>query len=97
MANGYYDPRRYESYMAVLFPYFKISENVGLGFSLAGGVQRDAPTSAFRFGGNAAAEATLGIYRPWALKVSASLTNNRRAESGAFRGYGGSIALIRRF
>jgi hypothetical protein len=97
LANGYYDPRRYESYTAVLFPYFKVSENVGLGLSVAGGVQRDVTASPFRFGGNATAEATVGIYRPWVLKISASATNNRRSESGAFHGYGGSIVLIRRF
>jgi len=94
--NGYYDPKRYESYALVFFPYFKINENAGLGLSLAGGIQREYPTS-FRFGGNAGAEATIGIYRPWALKFGATLTNNRRAESGAFSGYGGSVVLVRRF
>ena len=97
LPNGYYDPRRYEQYSAVVFPYFKFSENVGVGLSLGAGIQREVPAAGFRFGGNASAEATLGVYRPWALKIIASATNNRRAESGAFHGFGGSIALIRRF
>jgi len=98
LPDGYYDPERYENYALVFFPYFKISENVGLGFSLAAGVQRARQAdSSFRFGGNAVAEATIGIYRPWALKVSGTVTNNQRAESGAFSGFGGSAALIRRF
>ena len=96
LPDGYYDPRRYESYEAVAFPYFKISENAGVAVSLAAGVQREN-SSAFEFGGNAAAQLSLGIYRAWLLKVGATLTHNRRLESGAFQGYGGSIALTRRF
>jgi len=97
LPDGYYDPRRYESYVAVVYPYFKLSENVGLAVSLAGGVQRDDSSRSFRFGGNANVDATVGIYRAWALKLSVSATNNRRAESGAFHGYSGAVVLIRRF
>lgn len=97
LSNGYYDPRRYESYAAVIYPYFKISENVGVAASVATGVQREDRSPSFRFGGNASVEATVGIYRPWVLKVSASATNNRRADSGAFSGYSGGVVLIRRF
>jgi tetratricopeptide (TPR) repeat protein len=97
LANGYYDPRRYESYSAAMYPYVKLSENVGLAASLAAGVQRERNTPAFRFGGNANVELTVGIYRPWVLKVSGSATNNRRADSGAFEGYSGGVVLIRRF
>jgi tetratricopeptide (TPR) repeat protein len=97
LPNGYYDPRRYESYAAVMYPYFKLSENVGLGASLAAGVQREHSTPSFRFGGNASVEATIGIYRPWVLKFSGSATNNRRVGSGAFQGYSGGAVLIRRF
>jgi hypothetical protein len=97
LPDGYYDPRRYESYAAVVYPYFKLSENVGVAMSLAGGAQRDDRASSFRFGGNASVEATVGIYRAWVLKLSASATNNRRVESGAFQGYNGGVVLIRRF
>ena len=97
LPNGYYDPRRYESYAAVVYPYFKLSENVGVAASLAAGVQREHSLPSFRFGGNAGVELTVGIYRPWVLKLSASATNNRRADSGAFEGYSGGVVLIRRF
>jgi tetratricopeptide (TPR) repeat protein len=95
--NGYYDPRRYESYSLTAFPYLKISENVGIGAVLALGPQRDNRAPSFRLGGNATAEATIGIYKPWVLRLSGSATFNQRLESGAFKGYGGGVSLARRF
>jgi tetratricopeptide (TPR) repeat protein len=96
--NGYYDPRRYEHYAITAFPYFKLHENVGLAVSLAGGVQRDRTfSSSFHFGGTISGEATFGIYSPWFLKVHSSATTNLRLDSGAFRGFGAGIALVRRF
>lgn len=95
--NGYYDPRRYEYYAITAFPYFKLHENVGLGLMLSGGAQRDTTSSAFHVGGTISGEATFGIYAPWLLKVNSSATMNQRLDSGAFRGFGGSVALVRRF
>lgn len=96
LTNGYYDPPRYEAYQAIVYPYFKLGENIGLGLSLAAGSQRERRLP-FRFGGGATAEATLGIYQAWLLRITASATHNLRQESGAFRGYAGSVVLIRRF
>lgn len=95
--NGYYDPRRYESYSVVLSPYFKVSENIGLALTAGAGVQRDNTARSFELGTNAAAEATFGIYGPWLLKVHGATTNNRRLDSGAFRGVSGGVGLMRRF
>lgn len=95
--NGYYDPDRYEYYAFTAYPYWKASENIGVGLSLGMGMQRDDFSPAFRLGGTATAEATIGIYRPWALKVSGGSTFNQRLGSGAFRGYGASVSVIRRF
>jgi hypothetical protein len=96
LQNGYYDPRKYEYYSLVVAPYWKVSENIGLNVSAGFGGQRD-DSSSFRFGGNASAEATFGIYERWVLKVNGSTTTNRRLESGAFRGYSGGVVLLRRF
>jgi tetratricopeptide (TPR) repeat protein len=96
LENGYYDPSRYESYSVVAFPYWKVSENAGIGALAAVGVQRD-DTSEFGLMGNAATEATFGIYRDWMLKLNGSVTVNNRLASGAFRGYGGQLVLVRRF
>ena len=96
LSNGYYDPRRYEAYQGTAFPYFKFGEDVGLGVSVALGVQREQGQS-FKFGGSATAEASFGIYRVWLLRVSASATRNVRQQSGAFGGYGGAATLVRRF
>ncbi|HEX2342741.1 MAG TPA: tetratricopeptide repeat protein [Vicinamibacterales bacterium] len=95
--NGYYDPRRYENYSLTALPYLKVSENVGLGAVLAVGAQRDDRSPSFRLGANVAAEATFGIYEPWVLKIGGSVTTNQRLDSGAFKGYGGSVSLMRRF
>jgi hypothetical protein len=95
--NGYYDPRRSQYYALTAFPYWKVSESIGVGISLALGTQRDDFSPSFRFGGNASADATFGIYRPWALRVTGGATFNQRLGSGAFRGYGAGVSLIRRF
>jgi tetratricopeptide (TPR) repeat protein len=95
--HGYYDPRRYEYYAIAAYPYWKIRESIGVGMSLAAGTQRDDFSPGFRFGGNATGEATFGIYDPWALKVTGGATFNQRLGSGAFRGYGAGVSVIRRF
>ena len=95
--HGYYDPRRYESYSVVVMPYWKVSENIGVAIMGGLGGQRDDRSPAFRLGANASAEATFGIYERWLLKVHGSTTNNRRLDSGAFRGYSGGVVLLRRF
>ena len=97
LAHGYYDPKRYEQFGLTAFPYFKFTENVGLAMSATVGPQRDSNSPSFHFGGTISGEATFGIYQPWALKVNGSGSMNRRLESGAFRGAGGGIALVRRF
>jgi cytochrome c-type biogenesis protein CcmH/NrfG len=97
LADGYYDPKRYEHYGFTAFPYFKFSENVGLSLSSALGVQRDSRSPQFRFGGTMSGEATFGIYEPWVLKINGSASLNRRLESGAFRGLSGGVVLVRRF
>ena len=95
--NGYYDPRRYEYYAAAVYPYWKIRESIGVGVSLAAGAQRDDISRRFRLGGNATAEATFGIYDSWGLTVTGGGIFNQRLGSGAFRGYGASASLVRRF
>ena len=97
MNHGYYDPRVYEQYAFTAYPYFKVRENIGLALTAAMGVQRDRTTPGFHFGGTVTSEATFGIYKPWVLKVAGSATLNRRLESGAYRGVGGMMSLIRRF
>ena len=77
--------------------YFKISENSGLSVFVETGVQKDETASHFEPGGSAAAELTIGIYRAWVIALAASGTNNNRLESGAFRGFGASAKLVRRF
>ena len=96
LPNGYYDPSKYENYSGMVFPYFKFSENVGLGLSIALGGQRQE-AEAFRFGAAGSAEATIGIYKAWVLRLGGSAIHNQRMESGAFDGYTGSVVLSRRF
>jgi tetratricopeptide (TPR) repeat protein len=95
--HGYYDPRRYEYYSVVAAPYWKASENIGVAMSAGVGPQRDDASRGFTLGMNSSVEATFGIYREWLLKVHGSVTNNRRRDSGAFRGTSGGVVLLRRF
>ena len=95
--HGYYDPARYEFYSAVLAPYLKVSENLGVSFAASIGPQRDSSSSSYTLGMNTSFEATFGIYREWLLKVQGGATNNRRVDSGAFRGTSGGVVLLRRF
>ena len=95
--NGYYDPRRYESYSVVVFPYWKISENVGVALTGGIGAQRDVAGRGFQLGTSASAEATFGIYERWLLKVYGSTTSNRRLDSGGFSGVSAGVGLLRRF
>jgi tetratricopeptide (TPR) repeat protein len=95
--HGYYDPERYEYYSLVVSPYWKASERVGVAISAGVGVQRDDVGREFRPGSNASVEATFGIYDRWVLKLHGSVTDNRRLESGAFRGYSTGAVLVRRF
>ena len=87
----------YEQYAVTAYPYLKIRENIGLALTAAMGAQREASSPAFHFGGTLSGEATFGIYEPWVLKISSIATMNRRLDSGAFRGFGASMVLIRRF
>jgi tetratricopeptide (TPR) repeat protein len=95
--HGYYDPNRSQYFGFTAYPYLKVRESIGLGASLGLGAQRDDFSPAFRLGGNASAEATIGIYQPWALKVSGGGTFNQRLGSGAFGGYSAGVSVIRRF
>jgi tetratricopeptide (TPR) repeat protein len=95
--NGYYDPSRYEYYAGAVYPYWKVSESVGVGLSLALGIQRDDFSPSFRPGGNATGEATFGIYNAWVLRVTGGGVFNQRLGTGAFSGYGAGVSLVRRF
>ena len=80
-----------------MLPYFKLGQNSGLGLTVAAGLQRDTNSSSLHAGGSGSAELSVGIYRPWVLKLRASATINRRLETGAFQGYSGGVLLVRRF
>jgi tetratricopeptide (TPR) repeat protein len=95
--NGYYDPSRYEYYAGAAYPYWKMRESIGLGLSLALGVQRDDFSPSYRLGGNAMGDLTFGIYNAWALKVSGGAMFNQRLGTGAFRGFSTTVSLVRRF
>ena len=81
----------------MLAPYLKVSENLGVSFAAGIGPQRDSSSSSYKLGMNTSVEGTFGIYREWVLKVQGGATNNRRVDSGAFRGTSGGIVLLRRF
>jgi cytochrome c-type biogenesis protein CcmH/NrfG len=95
--HGYYDPSRYQYYGITAYPYWKLRDTIGLGLSLSFGMQADDFSPAFRPGGHATADATIGLVQSWALKVSGAGSFNQRLNSGAFDGLSAGLSLIRRF
>lgn len=94
--DGYYDPRLYQRYMATSFGYWKLSDNDGLGFILAAGLQKGNTSDRFRFSGTAELEGTFGIYKDLMLKIQGGIFE-LQLESGAHRSLLFQIGLTRRF
>jgi Tfp pilus assembly protein PilF len=95
--NGYYAPEDYQRYTFTTFSYWKISDNTGVSLVTGAGYFKDNTMDDFEFGGDAALELTVGVYRDWLLQLRASYTENTRQASGAFDAWGGAIFLSRRF
>jgi tetratricopeptide (TPR) repeat protein len=95
--NGYYSPEDYERYTLTTFSYWKINDQTGVSLVLGAGYFKDNTMDDFEFGGDAALELTVGLYRSWLLKLRGSYTENTRQASGAFDAWGGAIFLSRRF
>lgn len=96
--SGYYDPRTYQQYVATSFMYWKLSQESGINFILAGGVFKDDSMDSFDFGWSADAEATVGSYSDWTLKISGHIVDNfRQYATEAFGAVAASVSLTRRF
>lgn len=95
--SGYYAPADFRRYSALGFFYWKLSEDRGLAFSISPGFLRDDTMPSYEFSADATFELTIGIYHAWMLVVRASVTENGRAETGAFSATSGAILLTRRF
>lgn len=95
--HGYYDPDKYQSYMATAFGYWKIDRDNGVGLAAAAGMLKDNTMDNYEFGWDAALTGFFGIYRDWLLKVHGGLTINQRQNAGAYDAYSGGLTLIRRF
>lgn len=95
--HGYYDPEKFQSYMAVAFNRWKIDRDNEIGLTGAAGMLKDNWMDKFEFGWEATLEGIFGIYRDWQLKVDASTMQNQRQGSGAYDASRGGLTLIRRF
>jgi tetratricopeptide (TPR) repeat protein len=95
--NGYYAPEEYERYTFTTFSYWKITDNTGVSLVAGAGYFKDSTMDDFEFGGDAALEVTVGLYRDWLLLLRGSYTENTRQASGAFDAWGGAVYLSRRF
>jgi tetratricopeptide (TPR) repeat protein len=98
LANGYYDPKLYQSYMVTTFHYWKINDDDGVSVTLAAGVSRDDRTH-FDFAADATVEGTFGLYRDWMLVVRASGTHTNQSARGFDDFYAARVGvfLTRRF
>lgn len=96
LGHGYYDPELYQSYAVSAWTYWKVGGSAGMSLIASLGMQKDE-SSRFRPGGDATAEATIGIYSDWMLKVDAAFLRNGRLASGAYQGTSAAIWIVRRF
>ena len=68
------------------------------GILIAASVLRSYPIPLnFLIAGATALLMFVGIYNAWVLRLSGGETLNQRLGTGAFRGYGAGVSLIRRF
>ncbi len=96
LANGYYDPDEYQSYMATAFSYWKLSRDDGIGLTAAAGVLRDDTMSGFELGWEATLNGVFGLYRDWQLTAAVSAMENRR-QGADFDAQSATLTLTRRF
>lgn len=96
--NGYYDPNLYEQYLVVLYGYVKLSEDDGISFTIAPGVNKDDRQKTYTFSGYLNAEATFGISRDWQLRIAGGTgISIGVAESTTYHRSYGIGRLLRRF
>lgn len=95
--HGYYDPDKYQSYMATAFVYWKINRENEAGLVTAAGMLKDNTMDKFEFGWDATLSGFFGIYRDWLLKVHLSTMVNQRQNAGIYNASSGGLSLIRRF
>lgn len=94
--NGYYSPDNYRRIAPVLGAYFKLSEEAGLSFETAVGVQRDETFDRWHRASDVGASLTLGIFTPWQLVASAGYSE-RLNEFGQYDGKTFGLTLRYRF
>jgi hypothetical protein len=94
--NGYYDPDKYENYMATAFANWNLSRDDGIGLTAATGVVRDNMMNSFEFGWEATLNGTFGIYRDWLLTAAINFMEIQR-QGADFDAQSASLSAIRRF
>ena len=96
--NGYYDPNLYEQYLVVAYGYIKLSDDDGISFTVAPGVNKDDRQKHYTFSGYVNAEATFGISRDWQLRIAggAGLSIGVAEATTYHRAYS-LVRLLRRF
>lgn len=95
--HGYYDPKKYQSYMVTGFGYWKIDRDNGIDLVLAAGMLKDNNMDNYEFGWDATLSGFFGIYRDWLFKPYVSVMVNQRQNAGAYNANSGGFSLIRRF
>lgn len=95
--HGYYDPEKYQSYMATAFSRWKIDRDNEIALNGAAGMLKDNTMDHFEFGWEATLEGIFGIYREWQLKAHISTMENQRQNAGAYDATSGGLTLVRRF
>jgi len=96
-ANGYWSPRLFQSYMGIVYGYWKLGDNSGFDFRGEAGMLKSDDMDRFRFGWSVDVQGVFGIYRALLLKVRGTYLHNSFRENRFFSAYLFSISLVKRF
>lgn len=97
VANGYWSPRLFQSYMGIVYGYWKLGENSGIDFRGEAGMLKSDDMDRSRFGWSVDVQGVFGIYRDILLKLRGTYLHNSFRENRFFTAYLLSISLEMRF
>lgn len=96
-ANGYWSPQLFQSYMGIVYGYWKLGVNSGIDFRGEAGMLKSDDMDRFRFGWSVDVQGVFGIYRDILLKLRGTYLHNSFRENRIFTAYLFSISLEMRF
>ena len=94
--SGYYAPDGYRRIQVGARAYWRWTDDHGMSFEAATGLQRDGDSDGWKSASDASVEAVFGIFSDWELRLRAAYSDRRQA-SGNFDGRSIGASLEYRF